>query len=162
MPDKIRDWLVSKYPSQKSESPIEGLFFAATSLVLEGRLLDSIGIGLPLQQAPLGGYRVDFLFRLIDVSGGENLLVVEVDGHEFHEKTKDQVARDKARDRAILELGAITMRFAGSEVWANPFVCVEQVVRQAHALMFGCSPAKARGRAALAGMKAILEGAGHE
>ena len=47
------------------------------------------------------------------------LIAVECDGHEFHEKTKQQAARDKARDRD---------RFTGSEIWKDPGACADEVL----------------------------------
>ncbi len=46
--------------------------------------------------------------------------VVECDGHEFHEKTKSQAARDKARDRALVSQGFRVFRLSGSEIWNHP------------------------------------------
>lgn len=69
-------------------------------------------------QFEIDKYRVDFM-----VAGniGEifSTLVIEIDGHEWHEKTKDQVAKDKKRERKIL-LSPYTcpiMRFTGSEIY---------------------------------------------
>jgi very-short-patch-repair endonuclease len=56
-------------------------------------------------------------------------LAVEVDGHEFHEKTKDQAARDKRRDRELQQEGWNVFRFTGSEVWRVPFGCCDQINR---------------------------------
>jgi hypothetical protein len=54
-------------------------------------------------------------------------LAVEVDGHEFHEKTKEQAARDKRRDRELQQEGWNVFRFTGSEVWRDPFDCCAQI-----------------------------------
>ena len=43
-------------------------------------------------------------------------LVVEVDGHDFHERTKEQAQRDKTRDRDLQAAGFIVFRFTGREV----------------------------------------------
>jgi hypothetical protein len=56
-------------------------------------------------------------------------VIVEVDGHDFHEKTKEQAARDKSRDRAVLRVSRRpTVRFAGSEIHADPVGCVKEVI----------------------------------
>lgn len=39
--------------------------------------------------------------------------VIECDGHEFHERTKRQAARDRSRDRAIQAFGYRIFRFTG-------------------------------------------------
>lgn len=80
-------------------------------------------------QVTIDGHRVDFLF-----AGDRNqdeprcLVAVECDGHEFHERTKEQAAKDKARDRDLARRGIVVMRFTGSEVWADAGGCAEQVI----------------------------------
>lgn len=44
-------------------------------------------------------------------------LAVEVDGHDYHERTKEQAARDRQRDRDLQSIGVPTMRFTASEVY---------------------------------------------
>lgn len=77
-------------------------------------------------QVEIGGYRVDFMFGG-KIRGETHLLAVECDGHEYHEKTKEQAMRDKSRDRDLLGRGVPVMRFTGSEIWKDPTACVEQV-----------------------------------
>lgn len=77
-------------------------------------------------QAKIAGYKVDFLlwFACGRYKGG---VAVECDGHAFHEKTKEQAAHDKKRDRAILTSGFPVMRFTGSEIFKDSIGCVEQI-----------------------------------
>lgn len=80
-------------------------------------------------QAPIGSYRADFLLAGMTRSDGRiHWLVVECDGHEFHSLTKEQVARDRARDRHMTERGYSIMRFTGSEVWKDASACAEQAI----------------------------------
>jgi hypothetical protein len=77
-------------------------------------------------------YRADFLFSLYRFASGGQLnlwgkTVVEIDGHDFHEKTKHQASRDKKRDRDLLAEGYYTLRFSGSDVFSDPFGAVESV-----------------------------------
>lgn len=67
--------------------------------------------------------RVDFVFisPLARVA-------VELDGHDFHERTKEQAKRDKRRDRRLQVLGFRVLRFTGSEVYADPHRCVSEVL----------------------------------
>lgn len=68
-------------------------------------------------------YRLDFaILGALDVK-----VAVECDGHEFHEKTKEQASKDKARERALVSAGWLVMRFAGSEIWRDPEGCADQV-----------------------------------
>lgn len=84
-------------------------------------------------QAKIGGYRVDFLAHSLDHrrSGNERSwrrLVIECDGHQFHERTKEQAARDRSRDRWLTANGYDVFRFTGSELWRDPMACAEQVL----------------------------------
>ncbi len=72
-----------------------------------------------LTQAPLGPYRVDFLV-LLKVAGDVMRVAIECDGHDFHEKTKEQASRDKARDRFMQAEGIPVFRYTGSEIFRAP------------------------------------------
>lgn len=109
----------------KCESPIERRLFSALYGTLAGYTFDCGGL---TPQAVIGPYRVDFLLRL-PVRGAQSVdVVIECDGHDFHERTKHQARRDKARDRYLESLGYRVVRFAGSEIWANPLRCAEQAL----------------------------------
>lgn len=71
-----------------------------------------------------GAYRLDFALIHPD---GIRKINVEVDGHDFHEKTKEQARSDKARDRALTLCGWRILRFTGSEVHRDVGACVAQV-----------------------------------
>lgn len=73
------------------------------------------------------GYRVDIYIEFTDSNNKKHKIVVECDGHEYHEKTKEQAQRDKQRDRDFLSQGILTLRFTGSEIWKNPKKCVEEI-----------------------------------
>jgi very-short-patch-repair endonuclease len=45
------------------------------------------------------------------------LVVIEIDGHDFHERTKEQARSDKQRERAIVRAGTTVVRFSGSEIF---------------------------------------------
>ena len=44
-------------------------------------------------------------------------MFIETDGHEFHEKTKEQAAKDKKRDRFLITKCDRLLHFTGSEIW---------------------------------------------
>ena len=81
-----------------------------------------------LLQEKIGKYRVDFLIKTLG-GRGEALLVVECDGHEFHERTKEQAARDRSRDRELSLAGYTVMRFTGSEIYRDPIKCSDQIIQ---------------------------------
>ena len=57
---------------------------------------------------------MDFAIFVKGIAKEEIKIVVECDGHDFHEKTKDQVARDKSRVRDLEIAGWRVLRFTGS------------------------------------------------
>jgi hypothetical protein len=72
-------------------------------------------------------FRCDFRFELHD-SGSLQVVYVETDGHDWHEKTQEQVARDRSRERSITRTGNPVLRFTGSEVWASPRRCEREII----------------------------------
>ncbi len=129
----------------QTESPIEGLLLGALykdhdlhdfTVHFAGCVNDPVesvcGTVFIYQQATIAPYRVDFL---IDDSSSPNAaqrrwIVIECDGHDFHERTKDQVRRDRARDRFLQSKGCRVLRFTGSEIWADAEACAAEIWRQ--------------------------------
>lgn len=81
-------------------------------------------------QQQIGDARVDFLI----VGHWRNeehpwcRIIVECDGHDFHERTKAQAEKDRARDRRFQSENYIVLRFTGSEIYRDPDKCAEEVV----------------------------------
>lgn len=85
------------------------------------------------QQVPVGPYRVDLLIQdatLPAEIGPWRFMVVECDGHDFHEKTKQQARRDKQRDRFLQSRGFKVLRFTGSEIWEDPDKCADEIISE--------------------------------
>jgi len=83
-------------------------------------------------QAKILSYRVDFLATssVLDFQTRafiKRSVIIECDGHDFHEKTKEQAKRDKKKDRELQAKGYRVFRFTGSEIWNNVFQCAEEV-----------------------------------
>lgn len=102
--------------------PIESILMGTWSFAT-----DYIGAAYP--QFIVGSYRADFYIEVYDKETKKRWYraIVECDGHNFHEKNKHQVARDKQRDRWFQSQGIYVLRFTGSEIWSNPIHCAEQV-----------------------------------
>lgn len=125
--------------SSESQSPIEKLFAIEFNKFLKrNRLYSLLDVFQFDQQYPIEtedpieskNYIVDFLITCSDYKREIDCkFAIECDGHEFHEKTKEQVAKDRERDRLLLEEGIITIRFTGSEIVSNPPECARQAVR---------------------------------
>lgn len=73
-------------------------------------------------------FRIDWAV----IEGGQ-WVFVECDGHDFHERTKEQAARDRSRDRAIQTAGIPVLRFTGSEIHRDPTICACEVFQFLHA-----------------------------
>jgi very-short-patch-repair endonuclease len=79
-------------------------------------------------QAQIDDYRVDFLISALHLTNmAQRRLVVECDGHAFHERTKEQAARDRSRDRYLTSHDFDVFRFTGSEIWRDPWECASQI-----------------------------------
>lgn len=87
--------------------------------------------GLFASQVSHGPYRLDFLFGavLYDEIGprAQCLLAVECDGHAYHERTKEQAAHDRTRDRALQADGLAVFRFTGSQLYNDPLGCAAEI-----------------------------------
>lgn len=80
-----------------------------------------------LPQRQIKRYYVDFiLVGLFGNYGPVEGIGIEIDGHEWHEKTKEQAARDKKRDREILLNNVPIMRFTGSEIHRDVKACIDE------------------------------------
>lgn len=81
-------------------------------------------------QKQIGKYRVDFLVEGYYFEKPSRLtqIVIECDGHDFHERTKEQAGRDKKRDRELQALGFRVYRFSGSEIWKSGGMCVMEAL----------------------------------
>ena len=89
-------------------------------IVLEGDL-PSEGFAIAPQRW-LESIRPDFT-----LSWNGKRLLVECDGHEFHDKNPASAAYDKWRDRFCLIRGWPVMRFTGAEITRNPDICANEV-----------------------------------
>lgn len=102
-----------------AESPIEATLARAIALEIERSDLNCE----QRAQERIGAYRADIYIETKD----GRALVVECDGAAFHAATKEQVERDKKRDRFFAARGVSVMRFSGSEINRCPEACAAEV-----------------------------------
>jgi very-short-patch-repair endonuclease len=127
--------------SHVCESPIEVMLGAA---LLWTNQLDRLGYWPPalvcVPQAEIGDYhpetrllvpqyrwrnfRIDFAY--IDLETPLTVFI-ECDGHDFHERTKQQAARDRLKDRVIQQAGLPILRFTGAEITRDPMQCADSI-----------------------------------
>lgn len=119
------------------ESPIEDLFWIACHAMCKANYLDinpepiftkncepELVSGIYIKpQAKIGTYKVDFLISQHGIGPDDVLkpIVVELDGHDFHDKDKRQRSYEKARDRYLIKQGYKVFHYTGSDVVADPF-----------------------------------------
>lgn len=147
----VKQWVIAIETIRgRCESPIEEMFFDALIrsgsyqpvaddpafpypvLIVYRPDLDktthilAIGINVPVRA---GGkrYRADLLILAGQRGPAEQLkVVVELDGHDFHDRTPEQASSDRARDRAMQAEGYSVLRFTGSDVHRD----VDRAVRE--------------------------------
>lgn len=79
-------------------------------------------------------YRADFLIPVVyycsngDFEKGINF-IIECDGYEFHQKTKEQVEKDNERHRNLQKAGYEIIRFSGTEIWHKPYRCACEILK---------------------------------
>lgn len=136
--------------SQKCQSEIERSFAASVLLALtfhgtrigasrEHAKADGVGQFLE-PQFVIGDYRVDFLYGRTDHPDLLKCIAIECDGHEFHDRTKEQAARDKARDRYLSARVGRVLRFTGSELYRDPMACGIEATKVLHVITMGFAP----------------------
>lgn len=54
--------------------------------------------------------------------------VIELDGYEYH-SSKKQVNSDYTREQDLQELGFRVVRFTGSQIYNEPYTCIEKLVK---------------------------------
>lgn len=75
-------------------------------------------------------YIPDFSIPVIDVTKqgfSGKMFAIECDGHDFHEKTKEQSTHDRKRERELIAEGYTVIRFSGSEIYQDPSKCASEV-----------------------------------
>ena len=147
----IRDYLLSETQLREPWHPVTS---APLGSPIEKLLYDAVILGCrvgaswftPILEAPTTNtelqikpqyvaddWPVDFAFWVISDTGTLSMLAVECDGHDFHERTKAQAARDRSRDRRLQDAGIAVYRFTGSEIYRDAFACARQIFAWAEA-----------------------------
>lgn len=120
------------------ESPAEQIF-AAWFFALERTLMHRFEL-MPQHDVIAGGRRYRLDFRVLPADALElheaaihrlslPLVAVEIDGHEWHERTRQQVTSRDRRDRDLQAAGWQVLHFSGGEVVTQPDRCVAEVLR---------------------------------
>lgn len=128
------------------ESEIERMFIAAFGLLGTGMgslrpeasepygrmLLADMGAAPPeagdyvlieVQKTLDNGWRLDFALTVFRHTLPIGRIAIECDGHDYHERTKEQAARDRSRDRTLQAQGWLILRFTGAEIYRDALSC---------------------------------------
>lgn len=120
---------------EECKSPIEIILNVAYDIKVFTNI--SLGISLfltPQKHIDANGhhYIADFVFDTNDLDDYVNLtpfkLVIECDGHDFHERTKEQVKMANERDFDLKMEGYEVLHFSGSQIFNEPFKCAQEIV----------------------------------
>lgn len=122
--DWVSDFLAQDFTFPLSESPIETIMAVSFDLF---KRISKKGFKV-IQQKEIvlqsgKKYRVDFYVTCKNES-----VIVECDGHDFHEKTKEQVAKDNERDLGLKMEGYEVLHFSGSQIYKDPFIITLNVI----------------------------------
>lgn len=129
------------------DSPIEQIFYVALTLVSEANLVtprkQTSFLGktddlIIVPQFQIDRYRIDFALRQHPY---DEIICIELDGHEFHDRDERQRRYEKARDRRLIALGYKCLHFTGSEVCKNPCAAaLEAFVLATHSQDYAINP----------------------
>jgi very-short-patch-repair endonuclease len=94
-----------------------GWEFQTFAACQEPRAQDTFALVSQLDMPGVG--RVDFAVFVPQISTVQPLVVLECDGHSYHERTPDQASSDNRRDRALQRLGIPVLRFTATDILRN-------------------------------------------
>ena len=123
-----------KYSLELCESPIEQLLrlelerINLINTIRYNKYIDIIEIqNQAIIDCGKNRYRVDFLIPVFYKNQGGMMFVIECDGYEFHQKTKEQVEQDNKRTRDLQKAGYEIIRFSGTEIWHSSYKCACEI-----------------------------------
>ena len=124
------DWReeLRKEVEDVTQSPIEAMLLSCILILWGLERIDNNGSTPFLAEKIVPQYlEGNFKIDIAIIVDKYIKLAIECDGHEFHEKTKEQAAHDKSRKRYLTSKGWAVIEFTGSEIHKNPFDCARQV-----------------------------------
>ena len=121
---------------QDIRTPIEKIFITAFEMYTNFENKKQIYL-FPQEEVQIDNkkYYADFMFKADDyltklILGKEirnynYKLIIECDGYEFHQKTKQQVQKDNEREYDLKMAGYEILRFSGSQIYNEPLKCAK-------------------------------------
>ena len=130
-PNTLQYFYVLDLPDEILQmSPIEQIFYVCADIFT---ILHDNSIDIEEQKFIVANgkrYRADFYAERFLIGSKEhylkNPIIIELDGHDYH-STKEQRNYDYERENNLKLAGYHVIRFTGSQVYRNPFDCLEKV-----------------------------------
>lgn len=142
--DKVKTFLIANSSDEQTsleeslidcESPIEQLLaieletIKLKDILIYNPYIDVLAIEKQKEiECENKKYRVDFAIPVLYKNQGLKEFIIECDGYDFHQKTKEQVEKDNIRQRNLQKNGYIVIRFSGTEIWHKPFKCAQEIL----------------------------------
>jgi hypothetical protein len=134
-------WLCGPGAKNAFESPIEAVFYMWWDAIeAAGHFPKDLKLR-PQVPVEVGGesFRLDFQAvpefhierYLREANASTPRVAIELDGHDFHERTKEQVIARNRRDRALLTDGWLVLHYSGSELVRDPVATVSDCYNKA-------------------------------
>lgn len=123
-------WVRFGRPQLNFESPAEAVFWVWFNAVQwsDNSILFTLKCQEWITDTSGERFRLDFRVYAADKALP---LAVEIDGHEWHEKTRDQVTKRNQRDRVLQSLGIRVFHFSFQELNDHPATCATEVAEAA-------------------------------
>jgi len=132
--------MINNFNDHGIKSPIEQLLYINLNFLaykegIEYNDVEYLWNGTPvvyglqiMSQIKIGKYIVDFLIGYKNrYDKPQNQVIVECDGHIWHERTKEERKKEKERDRFLTSEGYKILHFTGSEIFNNPYKVSEEI-----------------------------------
>lgn len=103
-------------------------FFYSPGVMLEELMENTPPYALAFwHQVKIGPYEADFVAYFKRKNRDPVWVGIKCDGHDFHDRTKEQAIHDRKRDRYFQTRGLSIFRFTGSEIWNDPMGVCDQL-----------------------------------
>ena len=119
---RFKEKLLNYHDENNIKSPIEKMFLAAFCFIKQ---LETLNVCI-YPQYTIGKYNVDFL--VCKSNWRSKGLIIELDGHNFHDRDEKQRRHEKERDRFLQSEKYKVFHYTGKEITDNPYQAVMDAV----------------------------------
>lgn len=110
----------------RSESPIEAVFWVWWQ-ALDAVYWLRVESRMPFELVPQHEVVADGVHYRLDFAVPKHKIAIEMDGHNFHERTREQVTQRNERDRRLQSDGWQVLHYSGTELLQSPAQVVRDV-----------------------------------